>query len=96
MTKRAFSKGDVVDLLCGEDVEGFEKVADIEQGDSRWFRRMLSLFRFEGVVYGIPWRKGLTENQEDEYPTDGQSGPSIEFSAYEPVEVMVVEWRKKP
>ena len=51
--------------------DDYKEVATEEGEDSRWTRDMDTIFKLgEDEYWCIPWRKGLTEYQEDEFWDD--------------------------
>lgn len=82
-----------------EAVEGLEFIEDIEVGKSRWHVKMLTLFKAldDGKVYGVQWRRGATEDQENEYPGFGNTvnaDSMVGCEEYKQVPVTKIEWVK--
>lgn len=50
-----------------EDKNNYEFIETIEGEDNRWDRDMEDIFKIKDKYYAIPWRRGLTENQENSY-----------------------------
>lgn len=81
-----------------EAVEGLEFIEDIEVGKSRWHVKMLTLFKAldDGKVYGVQWRRGATEDQENEYPGFDKRDPQamVSCAEYQSIQVTKFEWVK--
>ncbi len=39
----------------------------IKRDDTRWSKNMTTVLEFDGELYAIDWRKGLTEQQENAF-----------------------------
>lgn len=54
----------------GYEEDGWKKVTDQYVGSRRWqaLHRIVLLNLGEGKLYGLDYRKGLTEYQDDTYP----------------------------
>ena len=68
------TEDDYMALAYGEDCDdsvlddNYKKVTEIEGDDHRWTREMETIFKLgEDEYWSIPWRRGLTECQEDEF-----------------------------
>lgn len=79
------------------DLDGFwEYIADQDEGDSRWHHNHLMVIRDpDGQHWGLRYRIGLTEEQENEYPWDG-SNERLELLRLYRHEVRKVEYRTEP
>jgi hypothetical protein len=88
-----FDKG-VLQELAYEDYDASYEVVERELVDtSRWSHIYSMVFTFEGKFYRTQYSVGATE-QQDESPYE--YGPdSIECEEVEPIEVIVVQYRKK-
>lgn len=71
------TENDRMSLAYGDNYRGseldddYEEVATEEGEDGRWTRGMDTIFKLgEDEHWCIPWRKGLTEYQEDEFWDD--------------------------
>lgn len=51
-------------------VYGANVVEEIEGDTGRWMRMMTSIVEHEGRFFAVEWQSGLTEMQEDEFPSD--------------------------
>ncbi len=75
----------------GLEEEGVVKyITDIPEAEHRWYVEMTAIFQYKGAFYGIPWHKGLTENQENEYLPGVSDHPVI--PEYHEVEKVVKVW----
>lgn len=62
---------DRYNLVWGDlDDEGCEYVDQIDGSSGRWTQKMQTVFKYNGEYWAIDWRSGLTELQENEYPSD--------------------------
>nr|DAH36404.1 MAG TPA: hypothetical protein [Caudoviricetes sp.] len=62
---------DRYNLVWGSlDDEGYEYVDQIDGSAGRWMRKMQTVFKYNGEYWAIDWRSGLTELQENEYPSN--------------------------
>ena len=62
---------DRYNLVWGSlDDEGYEYVDQIDGSAGRWMRKMQTIFKYNGEYWAIDWRSGLTECQENEYPSN--------------------------
>ena len=50
--------------------EGYEYVDQIDGSAGRWMRKMQTIFKYNGEYWAIDWRSGLTECQENDYPSN--------------------------
>lgn len=62
---------DRANLAWGDFVdEGYEYVDQIDGSSGRWLQSMKTVFKYNGEYWAIDWRSGLTELQENEYPSN--------------------------
>lgn len=54
-------------LLGFEDKDNYEFIETVEGEDHRWDREMEDIVKIKDKYYAIPWRRGLTEEQENDY-----------------------------
>lgn len=73
----SLTEDDYMALAYGEDRDdsvlddNYKKVTEIEGDDDRWTCEMETIFKLgEDEYWSIPWCKGLTEYQEDEFWDD--------------------------
>lgn len=52
------------------DDEGYEYVDQIDGSSGRWTQNVQTVFKYNGEYWAIDWRSGLTEDQENEYPSN--------------------------
>lgn len=65
------TEGDRANLAWGDIVdEGYEYVDQIDGPSGRWTQKMQTVFKYNGEYWAIDWRSGLTEYQENEYPSN--------------------------
>ena len=65
------TEGDRANLVWGDIVdEGYEYVDQIDDQSGRWMKKMQTVFKYDGEYWAIDWRSGLTECQENEYPSN--------------------------
>lgn len=65
------TKEDRANLVWGDiDDEEYEYVGQIDGSSGRWTQKMQTVFKYNGEYWAIDWRFGLTELQENEYPSD--------------------------
>lgn len=59
----------VQDLAYGDDINGFEFIAEVEGEDRRWSRtiQVIAKHTESGKLYSVEYEQGLTEMQENEY-----------------------------
>lgn len=86
---------ELYDSEDGEAVGNWRRVAVVEGDDHRWERDMTLVISSmpSRQLYGIDFRVGLTEDQENTYPWDGATRP-IELYRMERREVIHVEYRR--
>lgn len=79
------------------DIDGFwEYVADQDEGDSRWHHNYLMVIRDPGGdLWGLDYRIGLTEDQENEYPWEGHE-ERLPLTRLYPHEVKTVVYKTEP
>lgn len=53
-----------------DSVYGANVVEETEGNTGRWTRMMTSVVEHEGRFFAVEWQSGLTEMQEDEFPSD--------------------------
>ena len=70
-----FTSEELKSILWNSDVE---IICEEEGYEHRWWREIYTVFEACGRYFSITWNRGLTENQENEWP-------------YQPVEVKKVE-----
>lgn len=58
------------DIGGRDSVYGANLVEEIEGDTGRWTRMMTSIVEHEGRFFAVEWQSGLTEMQEDEFPSD--------------------------
>lgn len=73
----ALTESDCMSLAYGDNYKGseldndYELITTEDGEDDRWTRGMDTIFKLgEDEYWCIPWRKGLTECQEDEFWDD--------------------------
>lgn len=70
------TEGDLANLAWGNFVwsnfvdERYEYVDQIDGSAGRWMRKMQTVFKYNGEYWAIDWYSGLTECQENEYPSN--------------------------
>lgn len=52
------------------DDDGYEYVDQIDGLSGRWTQKMQTVFKYNDEYWAIDWYSGLTERQENEYPSD--------------------------
>lgn len=90
-----FKKEDLQNIVW-EDHDGtkFELIRDEIIDNTRWSIVHGMVFKFDGKFYSTSYSVGATESQDEgpfEYDPD-----QIECAEVEPIEVTVIEYRKKP
>lgn len=68
--KKEFSECELEELAFESECGGlFENnlVEVIKRDDTRWSKNMTTVLEFDGELYAIDWRKGLTEQQENAF-----------------------------
>lgn len=95
MTK-TIDPSDAQDLMWNEDGTTFDdwtRLTDILKETRRWYEsRILVLRHADGSVWGLNYSKGMTEQQESEYPWDDLAGP-VPLTRLYPHEVTTIEYR---
>ena len=62
---------DRANLAWGDFVdEGYKYVDQIDGPSGRWTQKMQTVFKYNGEYWAIDWYSGLTECQENEYPSN--------------------------
>ena len=62
---------DRANLAWGDiDDEGYEYVDQIGGSSGGWTQKIQTVFKYNGEYWAIDWRSGLTERQENEYPSN--------------------------
>lgn len=62
---------DRANLAWGDvDDERYEYIDQIEGSSGRWMQSMKTVFKYNDEYYAIDWMAGLTEYQENEYPSN--------------------------
>lgn len=101
MPSRKFSKDFIETVLDlgGEDAsvpDDCMEVAQVEGNQRRWHRDITTVFGpLDGKFYGVKWRRGLTESQENEYPWEF-SEADIECAEFVHAEVTEKRWIPSP
>lgn len=55
-------------LACGSgDLGEYEWVDEVGYGSGRWSQSMETIFKVGDDLWAIPWQRGLTEYQENEF-----------------------------
>ena len=70
-TGKELTEDELEELAFNSDFRG-ELFSDnlievIKRDDTRWSKNMTTILEFDGELYAIDWRKGLTEQQENAF-----------------------------
>lgn len=83
----------------GEKVDDFTYVATVEGDRRRWMQGITIVVSDpDGAFWGLEYDRGLTENQDSEYPWRGWGGDrkDVELNRLYPHTITTVEYRTKP
>lgn len=45
-------------------MDNFVWIAEVDRGDTRWNKRILTVLRWGEPLFGVEWERGLTEMQD--------------------------------
>lgn len=71
LNREELTEEDRANLAWGDiDDGGYEYVDQIDGSSGRWTQKVQTVFKYNDEYWAIDWRSGLTEYQENEYPSN--------------------------